>query len=74
MKFLDSLSYPILGVLAVMLALAPWPAGPEPHLVEKIRMLFAGQLSRPIDIFDLVMHASGLVLLLAKAVRDLLAR
>jgi len=39
---------------ALLLGLAPfWP---EPHLVQKLRMLVHGELSRPIDIFDLFWH------------------
>jgi len=36
---LDSLSFPFLIILALLMAMAPWPAGPEPHLIEKTRML-----------------------------------
>jgi hypothetical protein len=32
------------------------PFGGTPHLAEKLRMLFAGDLKRPIDIFDLALH------------------
>ena len=39
---------------------------PEPHLWEKLKMLAEGTLSRPIDIFDLLMHALPWVLLVAK--------
>jgi len=39
------------------------PIVPEPHLVEKLRMLSEGTLSRPIDIFDLFYHLVPLVLL-----------
>lgn len=39
---------------------------PEPHLVEKLRMLLAGTLVRPLDIFDLAMHATPLALLVLK--------
>lgn len=55
----------ILFVIASLtLGLAPFV--PEPHLLEKLRMLAAGELSRPIDIFDLVMHGAPWVLLLVK--------
>jgi hypothetical protein len=58
----------ILFVLAALtLGLAPFV--PEPHLLEKIRMLAAGELSRPIDIFDLVLHGAPWVLLLLKLYR-----
>lgn len=43
-------------LVPLFLLVAPWPAGPEPHLVEKMRMLSEGQLTKPIDIFDVVWH------------------
>ncbi|MHB0969484.1 MAG: hypothetical protein ACYC7A_09270 [Thermoanaerobaculia bacterium] len=46
-------------VAAVLLALMPFG---QPHLVEKLRMLFTGTLRRPLDWFDLVMHAAPLIL------------
>jgi hypothetical protein len=53
--------------LGIFIALAAWmavaPVVPEPHLVEKLRMLFDGTLRRPIDIFDLFYHLAPLVLL-----------
>jgi hypothetical protein len=64
--------YPVLIVLAVALGLAP--VTPEPHLVEKLRMLFSGTLTRPIDIFDLCLHGGPTVLLLAKVMSDLRSR
>ena len=51
-------------ILCVTLGLAPFR--PEPHLVEKLRMLAGGALTAPIDIFDLVLHAAPFVLLLLK--------
>lgn len=66
-SFLENLTWKWLLPLAVLTALAPWPAGPEPHLVEKTRMLLAGELTRPLDIFDLVFHGSASVLVVAKA-------
>lgn len=49
---------------SLMLGLAPFM--PEPHLWSKLKMLAAGELSAPVDIFDLVMHGAFPVLLLAK--------
>ena len=49
------------------LGLAPFV--PEPHLWEKLKMLAAGTLSRPIDIFDLVYHAAPWLLLALKLAR-----
>ena len=67
LKILDKLPFSTLLIVGVLLGLAPLQ--PEPHLVEKLRMLAQGVLTRPIDIFDLFMHATGPLLLLAKIVR-----
>jgi hypothetical protein len=64
MKWLDSIPYTVIVPLAVVLALAPFT--PEPHLWEKLKMLFAGTLARPIDIFDLFLHGTPLLILLLK--------
>lgn len=72
MKWLDETPLWMLIVGALALGLAPFM--PEPHFVEKLRMLFAGTLVKPIDIFDLLMHASLPVLLAVKLVRLALAR
>jgi hypothetical protein len=64
LKFLDSVPLPFFIVLSLFLGLAPF--FPEPHLVEKIRMLVNGELSRAIDIFDLVLHGTPWVLLILK--------
>lgn len=63
------LEYPILIPLALFLGLAPFV--PQPHLLEKLGMLAAGTLLRPLDIFDLVWHAWPLVLLIWRVSRDL---
>ena len=61
LKWIDRI--PLLWALlgTVWLALAPFV--PEPHLLEKLRLLGNGTLARPLDIFDLVMHATPVVLL-----------
>ena len=66
MKWLDSIPMALLLPLAIVLALAPFT--PEPHLWEKLKLLAAGELSRPIDIFDLLLHATPLLLVLLKLV------
>ncbi len=63
--FLNNLSFPMLLIMAVLLGTAP--LGGEPHLIEKINMLMAGQLVKPLDIFDLILHASPFILLLVKS-------
>ena len=65
--WLDALPLSWLIIAALVLGLAPFY--PEPHLVEKLRMLAHGELTRPLDIFDLVMHAAPVVLLLMRLVR-----
>ena len=52
---------------ALLLGLAPFV--PEPHLWEKLKMLANGNLSKPIDIFDLLLHGTPVVLLLLKLIR-----
>jgi hypothetical protein len=61
MTWLDRIPLTWLAAVAVWMALAPFT--PEPHLLEKLRMLLQGTLTRPLDIFDLLLHASPLILL-----------
>jgi hypothetical protein len=61
MKWLDRIPTSLLVVGSVFLGLAPFV--PEPHIVEKLRMLSRGTLSKPIDIFDLFYHLLPLILL-----------
>ncbi|HED16311.1 MAG TPA: RND transporter [Gammaproteobacteria bacterium] len=65
MNWLDKISFTVLIVLSLTLGLAPF--APEPHLWEKLKLLASGDLSRPIDIFDLVLHGSAPALLTLKA-------
>lgn len=67
MKILDDIPLFHLALIAILLGLAPF--SPEPHLVEKTRMLFQGTLSRPIDIFDLLLHGVPSLLLAVKLAR-----
>jgi hypothetical protein len=53
--------------MCVLLGLAPFV--PEPHIVEKIRMMFQGNLKKPLDIFDLFWHSAPFVLLIIKLIR-----
>ena len=55
-NFLDQFSWPIIIILCLTLGLAPF--FPEPHIWEKLKMLAGGTLVKPIDIFDLLMHAA----------------
>lgn len=64
MTFLDKLPYPLLIGFTILMALAPFT--PEPHLLEKLRMLLDGTLTKPVDIFDLFWHLLPAILLLLK--------
>lgn len=65
----ELLEYKFLIPLALLLGLAPFV--PQPHIVEKFRMLAAGTLKRPIDMFDLVWHTWPFVLLGYRLFRDI---
>jgi hypothetical protein len=67
MALLDRLPLSILLLAALTLGLAPFV--PEPHLWEKLKMLAAGTLVAPVDIFDLLLHAAPVLLLGAKLAR-----
>jgi len=72
LKMLDKIPVGFLALLALMLGIAPF--GSQPHLVEKLLMLFNGSLSKPIDIFDLVLHSMFSVLLIWKLLRIAMLR
>lgn len=67
MQLIDNIPLSVVIILCLLLGLAPFV--PEPHIVEKIRMLIQGNLRRPIDIFDLLYHAAPFVLLIFKLIR-----
>lgn len=69
MRWIDRIPLILLVVLAAWMAIAP--INPEPHLVEKVRMLSQGTLTRPLDIFDLLYHLAPMVLLVVKVWRQL---
>jgi len=64
LKLIDSLPLPHFIVLSLFLGLAPF--FPEPHLFEKIGMLLSGELVKPLDMFDLLLHGTPWVLLAVK--------
>ena len=61
LKKINQIPFTPLIIVALMLGLTPF--FPEPHLLEKTRMLLQGTLQRPLDIFDLLMHATPVLLL-----------
>ena len=64
LHWLDKLPITWLALIAGWLAVAP--LFPEPHLVEKMRMLVQGSLVRAVDVFDLLMHSVPLLLLILR--------
>ncbi|MBY6202209.1 hypothetical protein KUV65_12600 [Maritalea mobilis] len=63
-SLLAQIPYSILIVICLTLGLSPFV--PEPHIWEKLKMLAAGTLVRPIDIFDLALHGTPWLVLLLK--------
>ena len=70
MELLDKIPLTGLALGALFLGLAPF--FPEPHLWEKLKMLYGGTLVKPIDIFDLFLHGALPVLLVLKLIRQFL--
>ena len=67
MHYIDRIPFPLLIVITVFMLGAPFV--PEPHLVEKMRMLGEGTLTRPLDVFDVFWHLLPATLLAVKIVR-----
>ena len=65
----DRISLPLLILLCLSLGLAPF--SPEPHVQEKLSMLATGELTRLIDIFDLLLHGTPWLLLSIKLILSL---
>ena len=67
MHYIDRIPFPLLIVITLFMLGAPFV--PEPHLVEKMRMLGEGTLTRPLDVFDVFWHLLPATLLAVKIVR-----
>ena len=63
-RLLAALPYSVLLLICLTWGLAPFL--PEPHIWEKLKMLAAGELTKPIDIFDLALHGLPWLMLLLK--------
>jgi len=68
MNWLKEIPYFVLIGASVLMALLPFK--PEPHLLEKIVMLSQGNLSKPVDIFDLFWHSFPMILLVTKYILE----
>ena len=61
---LNQVPWSLIIIACLTLGLAPFV--PEPHIWEKLKMLAAGTLHRPLDIFDLLLHAAPFIVAIAK--------
>jgi len=70
-QFIDTIPLQFLVVMSIFLGLAPYlPFMTEPpHLYSKLVMLVNGGLIKPIDIFDLLLHGTPVLLLVFRLVR-----
>lgn len=65
MAWLERIPWSVTIFLCLTLGLAPFT---PPHIVEKLGMLYRGQLSRAIDWFDLFLHGTPWLLLFLKLI------
>lgn len=63
-RWLISLPYSLLLVMAAFMALAPFQ--PEPHLVQKFNWWVSGTAFKAIDVFDVVWHLLPFILIAIK--------
>ncbi|WP_084862287.1 RND transporter [Salibaculum halophilum] len=68
MAVLDQIDWSLILLACATLGLAPFV--PEPHIWEKLKMLVAGELTKPLDILDFLMHGAPFLVLAAKVVRE----
>ena len=69
--WIEKLDFGTLIVICLTLGLAPFA---PPHIYEKLRMLFGGELKKAIDWFDLFMHGAPWILLIIKSVHYMIKR
>ena len=60
---IDQLPWGLIILLCATLGLAPFS---PPHIIEKLSMLVKGNLVKPIDWFDLILHGFPWILLCVK--------
>jgi len=71
-KLFNRIPLSLLIVLCLTLGLAPFT--PEPHLLEKLKLLASGELTRLIDVFDLLLHGTPWILLVVKLILPLTSK
>lgn len=70
--WLDKLPWHLIIIAVLTVGLAPFV--PEPHIWEKLKMLVAGDLVKPIDWFDLALHGIPYFLLILKILVQVLPK
>lgn len=71
MTIFDQIPWNITIIACLTLGLAPFV--PEPHIWEKLKMLVAGDLVKPADMFDLLLHAAPFLVAGIKLLRHVQA-
>ncbi|MDO9041187.1 MAG: RND transporter [Desulfocapsaceae bacterium] len=69
LSVVDQLNWGVVVVLCATLGLAPFS---PPHIVEKLSMLIRGNLIKPLDWFDLLLHGIPWILLILKIMASLI--
>ena len=67
-RLINKIPYSVLIVIAIFMLLAPFY--PMPHVIDKWILLKAGNLNRPLDIFDLFYHIAPTIVLILKLYYD----
>ena len=62
-KFITHIPLSMVILLCLTIGLAPFN---PPHIWEKVQMLLKGQLIKPMDWFDLLMHGTPWLILILK--------
>jgi hypothetical protein len=60
-EYIQKIPYSSLFIAAILMGLAPF--FPIPHTMEKAQMLLRGELTKSLDIFDLLFHLFPILLL-----------
>jgi hypothetical protein len=63
LSIVDQLNWGLVILICATLGLAPFA---PPHIIEKLSMLIKGNLIKPLDWFDLLLHGVPWVLLILK--------
>ena len=63
LSVVDQLNWVVVIILCVTIGLAPFS---PPHIIEKLSMLIKGNLIKPLDWFDLLLHGFPWIILVLK--------